>query len=127
MWKRTRITQHLINQPILNCSNCEKKFPNVLISPSSEVENSIEFYDDRTTDPFAVITFACGVGGFLIFPILFVPIGYISLMLSYYRIRENSKLKGETLRIIGGILLTINILWLIYQYKIILKLFNSEL
>lgn len=121
------LPSHLINQPILNCSNCGKKFPNILLPYDSEVENITEVHDNRTTDPFAIIAFASGIGGFVILPILFVPIGYISALVSYYRIKESNHLKGESLRIIGAILTTINILWLMYQYKIFLKLFNSEL
>ncbi|HLV23314.1 MAG TPA: hypothetical protein VKY36_00860 [Moheibacter sp.] len=117
--KELSLPQHLINQPILNCSNCEKKFPNILIPNYSEVEseNEIEKFDNRTTDPFAVITFACGLGGFIILPILFIPIGIISNFVSYYRIRENPNLKGDTLRIVGGILILLNIFWLWYIIK----------
>ncbi len=72
----------------------------------------------QKTDPFAIISFAAGLGGFLILPILFVPIGYISGIVSYYRLKENKELKGKGLRIIGAILNSINILWLMFQYKI---------
>jgi len=72
----------------------------------------------QKTDPFAIISFAAGLGGFLILPILFVPIGYISAIVSYYRLKENKELKGSGLRIIGVILTTVNIFWLMYQYKV---------
>jgi len=72
----------------------------------------------QKTDPFAIISFAAGLGGFLILPILFVPIGYIAAIVSYYRLKENKELKGSGLRIIGGILTSVNILWLMYQYEI---------
>lgn len=115
--KELSLPQHLLNQPILNCSNCSKKFPNVLLPYDSEAENIAEIHDNRTTDPFAIITFACGIGGFIILPILFVPMGIVFNFLSYYRLRENSHLKGETLRIIGGIATILNLLWLWYVIK----------
>ena len=71
-----------------------------------------------TTDPFAIISFSAGLGGFLIIPIIFVPIGYIAAIVSYYRLKEDENLKGNGLRIIGAILTTINIFWLMYQFKV---------
>ena len=73
---------------------------------------------EQKTDPFAIISFAAGLGGFIILPILFVPIGYIAAIVSYYRLKENKELKGSVLRIIGAILTSINIIWLMYQYEI---------
>ncbi len=72
----------------------------------------------QKTDPFATISFAAGLGGFLILPIIFVPVGYISAIVSYFRLKENKELKGGGLRIAGAILTTANIFWLMYQYKI---------
>lgn len=72
----------------------------------------------QKTDPFAIVTFASGLGGFVILPILFIPIGYIASILSYYRLKENKELKGGGLRIFGAILTTINILWIMYQFKL---------
>jgi len=72
----------------------------------------------KTTDPFAIICFASGMLGFFILPILLAAIGYISAIVSYYRLKENKNLKGSGLRIIGAILTTINILWLMYVYEI---------
>lgn len=123
--KELVLPQHLIKQPILNCSNCEKKFPNVTNKNYTESENDTSIHEDRTTDIFAIIAFASGVGGFIILPILFIPVGYISALVSYYRIRENKNLEGESIRIFGAILTTINILWLMYQYRIIFNGVNS--
>lgn len=72
----------------------------------------------QKTDPFAIICFAAGMGGFLILPILFVPIGYIAAIVSYYRLKKNKELKGNGLRIIGAILNVINTFWLMYQFNI---------
>ncbi|SEA56514.1 hypothetical protein SAMN05443667_105270 [Flavobacterium gillisiae] len=72
----------------------------------------------QKTDPFAIISFAAGLGGFVILPIIFVPVGYIAAIVSYYRLKDNKEMKGSTLRIIGGIFTTLNIFWLMYQYKI---------
>jgi hypothetical protein len=70
------------------------------------------------TDIFAIIAFASGIAGFAILPIIFVPIGYITAIVSYYRLKENSELKGKGLRITGVIFTTINIFWLQYQYHV---------
>ena len=73
----------------------------------------------QKTELFAIISFAAGLGGFLILPILFVPIGYIAAVVSYYRINENKQeWKGHGLRITGALLTTANILWLMYQFRI---------
>ncbi|MFV8366205.1 zinc-ribbon domain-containing protein [Flavobacterium sp. XS1P27] len=83
------------------------------------VENNKSIDDsEKTTDIFAIASFASGLGGFLILPILFVPIGYITSIISYYRLKENPKLNGKGLRIIGAILTTLNIFWLMYTFKI---------
>lgn len=115
--KELSLPQHLINQPILNCSNCEQKFPNVITQNYIKSENEISGNEEKTTDIFAIISFASGLGGFIILPILFIPIGFISNLVSYYRIRENSNLKGETLRVIGAIATLLNIFWLWYIIK----------
>jgi hypothetical protein len=72
----------------------------------------------QKTDPFAIIAFAAGLGGFVVVPIFFVPVGYIAAIVSYYRLKENEELKGKGLRIVGAIFTTLNIFWLMYQYKI---------
>jgi len=86
------------------------------VKPNSEVSDKMA--NDRKTDPVAIVSFAAGLVGFIIMPIIFVPIGYIASIHSYYRLKENKELKGSELRIIGAILTTINILWLMYQYQI---------
>lgn len=73
--------------------------------------------DERKTDPLAAIAFAAGLGGFVILPILFIPIGYISAIVSYYRLKENEYLKGKGLRNAGAILTTINILYVMYKFR----------
>ena len=83
------------------------------VNPSTKLNGT-----EQKTDPFAIIAFAAGLGGFIILPILFVPIGYIAAIVSYYRLKENKELKGSALRIIGAILTSINIIWLMYQYEV---------
>lgn len=73
--------------------------------------------EEVKTDPYAIITFSTGILGFLIFPILFIPICYVFTCLSYYRTKENKNYKGKGLRIIGNILNTINLAYVIYQIK----------
>ncbi|NLR64761.1 hypothetical protein HGH92_10635 [Chitinophaga varians] len=73
--------------------------------------------EQKKTDPFAIITFAAGLGGFAILPILFIPVGFISGIVSYYRLKENESLKGKGLRIAGWILTCINMLYLMYEFK----------
>lgn len=73
--------------------------------------------DTRKTEPFAVISFAAGLGGFVLLPILFVPIGYIAALVSYFRLKENEEYKGKGWRLAGAILTSINILWLLYQFN----------
>ncbi len=71
---------------------------------------------EQKTDPFAIISFASGLGGFLILPIVFVPIGFITSIVSYYRLKENKELKGNRLRITGALANAANLLWLIKDY-----------
>lgn len=73
---------------------------------------------NRKTEPFAIVAFASGIGGFVVLPILFIPVGFISSLISYYRLKENSELKGRGLRWIGAILTMLNILYLMYQFKV---------
>ncbi len=116
------------------CKNCNNKIDNnfdmcwncgadIMGNISNEIANDIKEIKktkkkSTSTDPFAIISFAAGLGGFIILPILFVPVGYIASIVSYYRLKENKKLKGSGLRIIGAILTTANIFWLMYIYKI---------
>lgn len=69
------------------------------------------------TDPYAIITFCTGLLGFMILPILFVPICYIFSLLSHYRLKENKNFKGKGLRLAGALLNTVNIIYLIYQFR----------
>lgn len=69
------------------------------------------------TDPYAIITFCTGLLGFMILPIVFVPICYIFSLLSHYRLKENKNFKGKGLRLAGALLNTVNIIYLIYQFK----------
>lgn len=69
------------------------------------------------TDPYAIITFCTGLLGFMILPILFVPICYIFSLLSHYRLKENRNFKGKGLRLAGALLNTVNIIYLIYQFR----------
>jgi hypothetical protein len=107
------------NTEINNVPKSENK-KNLHNSPQKPIteQNYIINEIQQKTDPFAIVTFAAGLGGFVILPILFIPVGYIASMLSYYRLKENKELKGSGLRIFGAILTTINILWLMYQFKL---------
>lgn len=72
----------------------------------------------KKTDPFAITCFAAGLGGFVVLPILFIPLGFIAGIVSYYRLKENEYLKGKGLRIAGWILTCINMLYFMYQFNI---------
>jgi len=72
----------------------------------------------RKTEPFAIATFAAGVGGFILLPILFIPVGFIAGIVSYYRLKENTELKGKWLRVSGWILTCINMFYLMYEFKV---------
>ena len=88
--------------------------------PSSWQSSSDDssMYDGvRKTDPFAVVTFAAGLGGLVLLPIIFVPVAYVTAIVSYYRLKENPMLKGQGLRVTGAIFNTISLLYLMYQYK----------
>jgi len=71
-----------------------------------------------STDPFAIASFAAGLGGFLILPIIFIPIAYVTSIVSYYRMNQDKSLGGTGFRVIGAILTTINIFWVMYTMKI---------
>jgi len=79
--------------------------------------------EKTSTDVFAIIAFAAGLGGFLIVPIVFVPIAYVACIVSYYKMKQDKSLGGIGFRIIGAILTTINILWMMFAYKIYGTLF----
>lgn len=46
------------------------------------------------------------------YPIVFVPICFFASLISYYRLKENSNLKGRGLRLTGAILGVISSIWL---------------
>lgn len=68
----------------------------------------------QTTDPFAILTLASALASLVFLPIIFVPIGWLSAILSYYRLKENPNLKGRGIRITGAIILIPSMLWLFY-------------
>jgi hypothetical protein len=78
--------------------------------------NSSENVDDvrQKTDPFAIATLACALGSFVFLPIIFVPIGWLSAIISYYRLKENKNLKGKGIRLAGSILLIPSMIYLFY-------------
>lgn len=73
--------------------------------------------EEVKTDPYAIITFCTGLLGFMILPIVFVPICYVFSLLSHYRLKENKSFKGKGLRLAGALLNTVNIIYLIYQFR----------
>lgn len=68
--------------------------------------------DQTTTDIFAIVTFSSGVLSIWMYPIVFVPICFFASLISYYRLKENSNLKGRGLRLTGAILGVISSIWL---------------
>lgn len=113
------ISESIENIKIIKCPECKVSFenPHYFKKPIYEQNYNINNAQQKT-DPFAIISFAAGCGGFVILPIFFVPIGYISSIVSYYRLKEDIELKGHGLRITGAILTTLNIFWLMYQFKV---------
>lgn len=89
------------------------------VSSKSYSSNYFDFGADETkkTDPYAIITFCTGLLGFMILPIVFVPICYVFSLLSHYRLKENKNFKGKGLRLAGALLNTVNIIYLIYQFR----------
>ncbi len=70
--------------------------------------------DDRKTDPFAIITLAAALASWVFLPIIFVPLGWLSAIVSYYRLKENPELKGKGIRLAGAIILIPAMIYLIY-------------
>lgn len=88
------------------------------VSSKSYSSNYYSIEDEEIkTDPYAIVTLATGLMGFMVFPILFVPVCYIFSLLSYYRLKDNKNLKGKGLRLTGAIINSINILYLYYTFK----------
>ena len=78
----------------------------------------IESSQSKQTDIFAILTFATGIGGFIFFPIFFVPICFITSWVSWYKMKDDKNLDGKNLRLIGTFLNAINIAWLQYTLHI---------
>lgn len=102
------------------------KLPPPFIKESSQQNQPIQGEPDvtyvrknKTTEPFAIATFIAGILGFLIFPIIFIPIGWISAIISYFRLKDNPDYTGSVFRIIGAILTIVNCLWLMHQYRML--------
>ena len=71
----------------------------------------------KETDIFAIIAFASALISLLVLPILFVPISFISNLVSYYKLKENPNLKGWGLKIAAAILSFISLGWYFYMLK----------
>ena len=72
---------------------------------------------ERTTDLYAVITLASGVGSLLILPIVFVPICFICSFVSHTRLKENPNLQGKGIRMIGAICGALGLVWLLWVFS----------
>jgi len=109
------------------CSKCGKELNDVVkfcpscgfsvhqINESGPKANNSEAVKLQTTDPFAVITLAAALASLFILPIIFVPIGWLSAIVSRVRLKENPNLKGNGFQIAGAILLIPSMLWLFYD------------
>lgn len=103
-----------VDNPIL--LSISQQYPN--LADNKQVKNNFEYNIQATkTDPYAIITFCTGLLGFMILPIVFVPICYIFSLLSHYRLKENKNFKGKGLRLAGALFNTVNIIYLIYQFR----------
>ena len=71
------------------------------------------------TDVFAIVTFASGILGLLILPIVFAPLTLVFGMISYYRLKENPRLRGKGLRFVGAICGAIALLVMFRQLGIL--------
>jgi len=106
------------------CWSCNDSSDWIMIPTNLTEDQTQEFITNvkkskgKPYDVFAVISLIAGIGGFLILPILFIPIGYIASIVSYYRLRDNKRLQGGGFRVLGAILTTANIFWIMYQFKI---------
>lgn len=72
----------------------------------------------RQTDPCAILCFAAGLMSIFFLPIVLMPVCYASGILSYYRLKENRRLKGQALRLIGWFFGTLSFLYLLWVYQI---------
>ena len=115
-----------ISDQAASCPHCGYRDEESVASEPQNVEAS-DGVKPAQTDPFAVATFAAGMGGLLILPILFIPVGYICAIVSYYKLKDNPELKGGGLRIAGAILTTLNILYLLFSSGLMCRGRESEL
>ncbi len=97
---------------INSLSNSEKTSTKQTFNTNST--NPIAETDERKTDPFAIITLAAALGSWVFLPIIFVPVGWLSAIVSYYRLKENPNLKGKGIRLAGAIILIPAMIYLFY-------------
>ncbi|MEG1388634.1 MAG: hypothetical protein RSC72_15400 [Algoriella sp.] len=88
------------------------------VSAKSFSSNFLNDSEKKSTDIWAVVTFATALIGFMYLPLLFVPICFISSIISYYRLKDNQNLTGKGLRLTGAIINSINILYLMYTFDL---------
>lgn len=88
------------------------------VSAKSYSANFLDESEKKTTDIWAVVTFATALIGFMYLPLLFVPICFLSSIISYYRLKDNQNLTGKGLRLTGAIINSINILYLMYTFDL---------
>lgn len=86
------------------CVNCRTNLKTGTRQPISN-------QDGEETDVFAIIAFSTGLLSIWVLPIVLAPVCYISAMVSYYRIKENPALTGEGIRIVGGLLGCLSLIW----------------
>lgn len=131
-------TKEIIDEMVLNLDTNDEaegkdvlvrfyKVDNPIIISIAQVDSvssksySSNFYDGSNetvkTDPYAILTFCTGLIGFMVLPILFVPVCFFISILSYYRLKDNKSLKGNGLRLTGALINSVNILYLYYSFK----------
>lgn len=88
------------------------------VSAKSYSSNFLNDSEKKSTDIWAVVTFATALIGFMYLPLLFVPICFLSSIISYYRLKDNQNLTGKGLRLTGAIINSINIIYLMYTFDL---------
>lgn len=88
------------------------------VSAKSYSANFLGDSEKKSTDIWAVVTFATALIGFMYLPLLFVPICFLSSIISYYRLKDNQNLTGKGLRLTGAIINSINIIYLMYTFDL---------
>ena len=88
------------------------------VSAKSYSANFLGDSEKKSTDMWAVVTFATALIGFMYLPLLFVPVCFISSFISYYRIKNTPNLTGKGLRLTGAIINSVNILYLMYTLQV---------